>query len=100
MASVAMLLVLLGLFLIWVIALVDAIRQPEWRWEATRRSKVGWVIGVSLFGWIAGLVYFFSVREDLVRATPKAGAPPPQSKQPRPKVPLRKKDWGDPWQDA
>jgi hypothetical protein len=94
--GVALVTVLVGLVVAWILALVDAVRRPEWQWHTARRSKPGWVLGVTLVGWVAGVVYLVSVRPQLARAGRAARTAPSPAQA---KVPRRKKDWGDPWKD-
>jgi hypothetical protein len=91
---VAFVVVWLMLFATWIFCLVDVARQPPGIFEAIGRSKVGWILRLVLFGWIAALVYLVSVRGKLTKVV-HAGVTPAA---PRERVPLRKKDWGDPFE--
>ena len=60
-------LLLLGLLsFVWVATLLDALRHPPEAWDAQRRSKVDWLVRLGVFGWVAGFVYIFAVRDGLV----------------------------------
>lgn len=62
--AVLMLLGFLGL--VWVTTLLDAVRHPPEAWDALQRSRVDWLVRLGVFGWVAGFVYIFAVRDELV----------------------------------
>lgn len=62
---------------LWVAAIVDVAIQPDGAWRAVGRRRKGWVVGMILFGWIAGAVYFLSVRPGLRAAVAATLHPPP-----------------------
>jgi len=76
-------LVLIGLALIPLWGLVDALTRPGWVWQKARQSKRAWSVGlaISLFltvaGAIVGIFYLAAIRRDLVAIQRRT--PPPVS---------------------
>ena len=55
----------LGMF---IVALVDIIRRPDWQWKLARQEKVLWILLVILVNFLAipSLIYWFSIRKKLI----------------------------------
>lgn len=70
----AEMLVVLGLGLVmtvlWLLALVDALRVPDPAWQRAGQSKLLWVLVVVLAGWLGALLYAVMARPALGRAQP------------------------------
>ncbi len=67
-------LVVLGLGLVmtvlWLVALVDALRVPDPVWERAGQSKLLWVLVVVLAGVLGALLYAVMARPALGRVQP------------------------------
>lgn len=53
---------------LFVVALVDVVRRPDWQWKLAGQEKILWIILlclVNVFG-IVPLIYWFSIRKKLV----------------------------------
>ena len=83
-----------GMLVAWSFSLIDALRQPPPAYEAIGRNKTAWCLLLVLGGGIAGFYYLLSVRPKLLKAVHAGMASTP----PHEKVPLRRKDWGDPFE--
>lgn len=76
-------LVLVGLALVPLWGLIDALLRPDWVWQRAHQSKRAWCAGlaVSLFltiaGAIVGIFYLAAIRTDL--AAVQRRTPPPVS---------------------
>jgi hypothetical protein len=90
---VLLLVVWVGSFLAWVVGLIDGLRQPAEAYEAIGRSKIAVCLLLVLGGVIAAAYYLLSLRPKLRAAVRSRPAATPT----REKVPLRRKDWGDPF---
>lgn len=62
----------LGLLMtvLWLLALVDALRIPDPVWERAGQTKLLWVLVVVLTGWLGALLYAVMARPALGRAQP------------------------------
>ena len=72
--------VITGMWVVFIWALVDAIRRPESQYP-NGRGKTAWIIGLVLLGWLIGIVYLIIVRKEQgpIRADgPESSALPPQ----------------------
>lgn len=60
--------VLIGSLVMFVVALVDIIRRPEWQWKLAGQEKVLWIVLGVLINFLAtpSLIYRFSIRKKLV----------------------------------
>ena len=95
--AVLFIVVWLGLAALWGVALFDAGRRPNAQWAAVGRSRGAWLLLLVVTGWF-GALYYVSVLRRQLRVREETH--PRQPRDPRPKVPRRKEDWGDPWADA
>lgn len=68
-------LVLVGLFVLWVAVLVQALRIPESTWQAADQSKLVYVLLMVLLGLLGTVLYWLVARPALRRA----GAVPAQA---------------------
>lgn len=55
---------LVGL-VVWVLALVECARFPDYVYRAAGTEKLTWMLVVGLAGWIGAIVYAFTVRSKL-----------------------------------
>ncbi|MEO6414211.1 MAG: PLDc N-terminal domain-containing protein [Pedococcus sp.] len=63
--------VLVG-FVLWLWALVDALRNPDQRWKAAGHNKVLYVVLIVILGWVGALLYALIPRPALRRVAPSA----------------------------
>lgn len=61
-------LVVVGLFVLWLAVLVQALRIPESTWEAADQSKLVYVLLMVLLGLLGTLLYWLVARPALRRA--------------------------------
>lgn len=66
--GVAVGLVIVGLFALWVSVLVQALRIPDSQWEAADQSKVVYVLLMVLLGVLGTLLYWIVARPALRRS--------------------------------
>lgn len=78
---VVLLLFVVGVYVLGIWMIVDAARRPDWQFQMSGQNKVLWIVlgavGITVCGlvpWIAGPVYFLSVRKKLDAVA--ANAPP------------------------
>jgi Phospholipase_D-nuclease N-terminal len=57
----------LVMFVIWIVALVDALRIPDRDWDRAGQSKLLWVLVIALLGAIGAVLYFAMARPTLRR---------------------------------
>ena len=64
-----LLVALVGLvtFVVWIVALVDALRINEREWNRAGQSKLLWVLLIALLGVIGAILYFAMARPSLRR---------------------------------
>lgn len=66
---------------IWIFAVIDAARRPDWVWNACGKSKVLWVVLIAALGGaiggIIGFVYLVSQRPKLREVAATTEPPPP-----------------------
>ena len=55
---------------LWLVALVDALRVPDPVWERAGQSKLMWVLVVVLAGVLGALLYAVMARPALARVRP------------------------------
>jgi Protein of unknown function (DUF2510) len=67
----------IGSIVLFVVALVDMVRRPEWQWKVAGQEKVLWIVLVCVVNFlgIVALIYWFNIRPQLV-AVERAGPPP------------------------
>lgn len=74
------LLILLGGFVAWLWALVDALRRPDRQWKVTGHSKVLFVVLIVILGWLGVLLYALialpALRRRELSARPLTGGEP------------------------
>ncbi|KRF25276.1 PLDc N-terminal domain-containing protein [Phycicoccus sp. Soil803] len=58
--------VLIG-FVLWLWALVDALRRPDQQWKAAGQNKVLFVVLIVILGWLGALLYAVIPRPALAR---------------------------------
>jgi len=70
--------VVVGSFVMLVVALIDIVRRPDWQWKLAGQEKVLWILLVILINFLAipSLIYWFSIRKKLmaVEAAAASGA--------------------------
>jgi len=61
-------LVILGSLAMFVVALVDIIKRPDWQWKLAGQEKVLWILLVLLVNFLAipSLIYWFNIRKKLI----------------------------------
>ena len=57
-----------GSIVMFVVALVDILRRPDWQWKLAGQEKVLWILLVILINFLAipSLIYWFSIRKKLI----------------------------------
>jgi hypothetical protein len=67
--------VIVGSLAMFIVALVDIIRRPDWQWKLAGQEKVLWILLVILVNFLAipALIYWFNIRKKLI-AVEKAAA--------------------------
>ncbi len=60
--------VILGTLVMFVVALVDIVKRPDWQWKLAGQEKVVWILLVILVNFLAilPLVYWFNIRKKLI----------------------------------
>lgn len=55
-------------FVLFVVALVDMVKRPDWEWKLAGQEKVLWILLVVLVNFLAipALIYWFNVRMKLI----------------------------------
>jgi hypothetical protein len=61
----------LALVVLWAVSLLSALLHSREVWAASGRSRTGWVVGMALFGWAAGIAYLLLVRPALRSTVPR-----------------------------
>jgi Phospholipase_D-nuclease N-terminal len=61
------LVLLLGLMVLWLGSLVDALRRPDAQWKAAGQNKILYVVLILLLGWLGALIYAAVPRRALKR---------------------------------
>ena len=54
-------------FVIWIVALVDALRIADREWDRAGQSKLLWVLLIALLGVVGAILYFAMARPTLRR---------------------------------
>lgn len=67
----------IGGLIVWLVALVEIVRIPDHQFRAARTDKVVWVLVVALASWIGALIWWFTVRKDVLAAAGQIPPPPP-----------------------
>lgn len=57
----------LATFVVWIVALVDALRITDREWDRAGQSKLLWVLLIALLGVIGAILYFAMARPSLRR---------------------------------
>ena len=69
--------VAIGALVMFIVALVDIVRRPDWQWRLAGQEKVLWLLLVILVNFLAitSLIYWFNIRKKLraVEAAALAG---------------------------
>jgi hypothetical protein len=60
--------VIVGSLAMFVVALVDIARRPDWQWKLAGQEKVLWILLVVLVNFLAipSLIYWFNIRKKLI----------------------------------
>jgi hypothetical protein len=60
--------VIIGSIVMFVVALVDMVRRPDWEWKLAGQEKILWILLVVLVNFLAipALIYWFNVRTKLI----------------------------------
>ena len=60
--------VILFSLVMFVVALVDIIKRPDWQWKLAGQEKVLWILLVILINFLAipSLIYWFNIRKKLI----------------------------------
>ena len=68
--------VVLGSIALFVIALVDIVRRPDWQWKIAHQEKTLWLLLVILVNFlgIPALIYWFNIRPKLIVVEKAAAA--------------------------
>lgn len=68
--------VIVGSLVMFVVALVDIIKRPDWQWKLAGQEKVLWLLLVILLNLFAipALVYWFNIRKKLIAVEQGAAA--------------------------
>lgn len=67
----------IGSLVMFIVALVDIVKRPDWQWRLAGREKISWLLLVILVNFFAvtSLIYWFNIRKRLmaVEAAAMAG---------------------------
>ena len=105
---------IVGLFVFWIVTLIEVIRLADWQYQQAGTEKLLWVIVVLLTHWLGAVIWRVAGYRDrvLAQTTPRAGppgygqsaqpisspTPVPPSWQPDPQVPGGLRWWdGTAW---
>lgn len=60
--------VVIGSLVLFIVALVDIIKRPDWQWKLAGQEKVLWILLVILLNFLAipSLIYWFNIRKKLM----------------------------------
>jgi hypothetical protein len=67
----------LGLFVFWIVKLVEVIRIPDDQYRAAGTDKVTWVVVVAVVQAIGALIWQFAKRGEVLAAAGRTPPPPP-----------------------
>jgi hypothetical protein len=58
----------IGSLVMFIVALVDMVKRPDWEWKLAGQEKVLWILLVVLINFLAipALIYWFSIRKKLI----------------------------------
>jgi hypothetical protein len=58
----------IGSLVMFVVALVDMVKRPDWEWKLAGQEKILWILLVVLVNFLAipALIYWFNIRKKLV----------------------------------
>jgi len=61
-------LVAIGSFVMFIVALVDMVKRPDWEWKLAGQEKILWILLVVLINFLAipALIYWFNIRKKLI----------------------------------
>ena len=52
----------IGGFGVWLWALIDAARRPDWAYAASYSSKTMWIVLIAVLGFIPAIIYLLAIR--------------------------------------
>jgi hypothetical protein len=60
--------VVIGSLVLFIVALVDIVKRPDWQWKLAGQEKVLWILLVILLNFLAipSLIYWFNIRKKLI----------------------------------
>jgi Protein of unknown function (DUF2510) len=60
--------VVIGSLILFIVALVDIVKRPDWQWKLAGQEKVLWLLLVILLNFLAipSLIYWFNIRRKLI----------------------------------
>ena len=67
----------IGALVLWIVAIVEVAKTPDWQFRAVGSEKVVWLLLVIFLGIIGALVWWFAKRSQVLAATGRIPAPPP-----------------------
>jgi len=67
----------IGMLVLWLVAVVEVAKTPDWQFRAIGSEKVVWLIVVIFLGIIGALVWWLAKRSEVLAATGRIPAPPP-----------------------
>lgn len=58
----------IGSLVMFVVALVDIVKRPDWEWKLAGQEKILWILLVVLVNFLAipALIYWFNIRKKLI----------------------------------
>jgi hypothetical protein len=58
----------IGSLVMFVVALVDIVKRPDWEWKLAGQEKILWILLVVLVNFLAipALIYWFDIRKKLI----------------------------------
>jgi hypothetical protein len=58
----------IGSLVMFIVALVDMVKRPDWEWKLAGQEKILWILLVVLVNFLAipSLIYWFSIRNKLI----------------------------------
>jgi Protein of unknown function (DUF2510) len=60
--------VVIGSLVLFIVALVDIVKRPDWQWKLAGQEKILWILLVILLNFLAipSLIYWFNIRRKLI----------------------------------
>ena len=74
LADLLIMAIILAAFILPLIGIVDAARQPDEFWRAAGRSRAAWIM-LQLFLGVLGSVFYFIVRKEVRKAAQDLNEP-------------------------